>query len=299
VNAHPTTATQDRESDSPGIGRDELRRRLHGMWSGVAGAWAADATFIDARGRHVSERMLELSEPRPGDRVLELGCGPGGPGLDAARLVAPDGDVVLSDVSAEMTAIASARIAELGLTNVATQVLDLESIDEPDASYDVVLCRETLMLVSDPTRAAGEIRRVLRPGGRAVITVWGPRARNPWLGVVFDCVSDQLGANTPPPGLPHPFSLEDAEQLARILGDAGLADVAVSELDTPYPAATVDEWWERTAALAGPLAQKLAALPEPAAGALRASARAAITPYQTPTGLQIPGVCLIAAAARV
>lgn len=289
----------DPRSDVGASGHDELRERLHGMWSGVAGAWAANAAFIDARGWHVSERMLELSLPRSGERVLELGCGPGGPGLDAARLVAPDGEVVLSDVAAEMTAIAAARVAELSLANVSTRVLDLEHIDEPDGSYDVVLCREALMLVPDPIGAAAEIRRVLRPGGRVVLTVWGPRARNPWLGVVFASVSDQLGATMPPPGIPHPFSLDDAQQLAGVLSEAGLADVAVSEFDTPYHAATVEEWWERTAALAGPLAQKLAALPEPAAQALRARAHDAIIAYQTPTGLKIPGVSLIAVAAHV
>lgn len=130
------TNMPDPRSDVGASGHDELRERLHGMWSGVAGAWAANAAFIDARGWHVSERMLELSLPRSGERVLELGCGPGGPGLDAARLVAPDGEVVLSDVAAEMTAIAAARVAELSLANVSTRVLDLEHIDEPDGSYD-------------------------------------------------------------------------------------------------------------------------------------------------------------------
>src|SRR2546430_8341068 len=141
------------------------------MWSGVAGAWATHSAFVDARGAQMTERMLELSRPQPGERVLELACGAGGPGLAASPLVVPDGEVVLSDVAAEMTAIASARAAALGLANVSTRVLDLERIDEPDASYDVVLCREGLMLVADPARAAREIRRVLRPGGRVVLTV--------------------------------------------------------------------------------------------------------------------------------
>src|SRR5205823_2349511 len=104
------------------------------------------------------------------------------------------GDVVLSDVAPEMTAIAAARAEAAGLINVSARDLDLEQIAEPDGSYDVVLCREGLMLVPDPVRAAREIRRVLRPGGRAAITVWGPRERNPWLGIVFDSVSAQLGA---------------------------------------------------------------------------------------------------------
>ena len=131
---------------------DPLRAQLHQMWSGVAGAWAAHLAYIDARGQHITDRMLELSRPRPGERVLELACGTGGPGLDAAPLVAPDGEVVISDFAAEMTAIAAKRIAELGLPNASTRVLDLEHIDEPDDSYDVVLCREGLMLVPDPVR---------------------------------------------------------------------------------------------------------------------------------------------------
>jgi SAM-dependent methyltransferase len=276
----------------------EVRARLHRMWTGVAPAWGANAAFVDARGEHVTARMLELSQPQPGERVLELACGPGGPGLAAAPLVHPNGDVVLSDVADSMTAIAAARATALGLRNVTTRVLDLERIDAADATYDVVLCREGLMLVPDPAAAVSEIGRILRPGGRVVVTVWGPRAENPWLGVVFDVVSDQLGAPTPPPGLPHPFSLPDAGELAGLFSAAGLCDVVVSELATPYHAASVDEWWERTAALAGPLAQKLAALPAAAAQALRRRAGEAIGVYQTPAGLVIPGVSLVASARR-
>lgn len=275
---------------------DPLRAQLHAMWSGVAGAWAAHLTYTDARGQHITDRMLELSRPQPGERVLELACGTGGPGLDAAPLVAPGGDVVISDFAAEMTAIAAERIAERGLLNASARVLDLEHIDEADASYDVVLCREGLMLVPDPELAASEIRRILRPGGRVAISVWGPRERNPWLGVVFDAVTEQLGVPTPPPGIPHPFSLADANELRDVLAAAGLAHVQVGELSTPYRAASVDEWWERTAALAGPLARRLAGLPEDAARALKHRAAEAVSAYRTPAGLEIPGVCLVASA---
>ena len=291
------------ERSDTGTGRQvgdsgDLRARLHRMWASVAPAWEKHADYVDARGASITEAMLALSAPQPGERVLELACGPGSAGLAAATRVAPDGEVVMSDVVAEMTAIAARRAEALGLANVATRVLDLERIEEQDASYDVVLCREGLMLVPDPALAAREMHRVLRPGGRVTVAVWGPRERNPWLGILFDTVSAQLGAPVPPPNVPHPFSLDDAGRLAHLLSRAGLSEVTVEEVPTPCDAVSAEEWWERTCVLAGPLAQKLAALPAPAAAALRTRAVDAIRAYETPTGLHIPGVTLVAVARR-
>ncbi len=279
-------------------GREELRARLHGMWAAGAGAWEEHAEYIDARAARVTDGMLALSKPRPGERVLELACGAGGAGLAAAERVGAHGQVVLSDVAAEMTAIASARADALGLGNVSTAVLDLERIEEPDGSYDVVLCREGLMFATDPGGAVREIRRVLRPGGRVALAVWAARARNPWLGVVLDSVGAELGAPVPPPGIPGPFSLGDGDELAALLSDAGLADVTLSEVPVPLRAASFDEWWARTSALAGPLAKILTSLSKEAASAIRARAREAVGPYETPDGLEFPGVSLLAGARR-
>jgi hypothetical protein len=102
----------------------------------------------------------------------------------------------------------------------------------------------------------------------------------------------------PPAGTPHPFSLDDADRLTGLLGAAGFADVRVEELSTPYLAASAEEWWERTAALAGPLARMLAALPADASAALRARAVEAVEPYETSEGLEIPGLSLVASARR-
>jgi SAM-dependent methyltransferase len=203
-------------------------------------------------------------------------------------------EVVLSDVAPQMTAIAARAAA--GREGVSTLVLDLEEIAQPDASYDVVLCREGLMLTPDPGRAAQEIARILRPGGRVAVAVWAARERNPWLGIVFDAVSAQTGVPVPPPGIPGPFSLSDPDALAGLLTDAGLEDVAVSELPVPARADSFEEWWARTVALAGPLARVLGSLPAPAVEALRARARASARDYETADGLELPGVTLLASA---
>jgi ubiquinone/menaquinone biosynthesis C-methylase UbiE len=277
------------------VDRQDVRARVHGMWASVAPGWAEHAAYVDARTAALTGRLLDLASPVPGDSVLELACGPGGLGIAAARRV--DGiEVVLSDVAAPMVAIAAAR-AE-GLPNVRAAVRDLEEIDEPDGSFDVLLCREGLMFAADPGRACRELHRVARPGARVAVSVWGARERNPWLGVVFDAMSEQLGEPVPPPGVPGPFSLADAGRLASLLEAAGFEDVAVEEQPVPLRAASFDEWWTRTSTIAGPLARRLAAMPAAASAALEARLRDAVAPYVTADGLNLPGLALVASARR-
>jgi ubiquinone/menaquinone biosynthesis C-methylase UbiE len=277
---------------------DELRDQLRRMWDGVAPGWGENAAFVDARAAAMTETILDLAGLEPGMRVLELAAGAGGGGLAASARVGAGGEVVISDISPRMAAIAAARAEELRVRNVSTRVLDLEQIEEPDESFDAVICREGVMLVPDPAQAVAEIARVLRPGGRVSLSVWGPRAENPWLGVVFDVVSAQLGVPMPPPGLPGPFALDNRDRLAGLLEAPTLTAVEIREVSTPYLASSADEWWTRTVALAGPLAQRLATLPAPAVEALSARAKEAVRPYETVAGLSIPGLALVAAAQR-
>jgi SAM-dependent methyltransferase len=237
--------------------------------------------------------MLAAVGIRPGEAVLELGCGPGGVGLAAAELVGADGHVVLSDVAPEMTAIAAERAERRGLRNVTTRELDMEHLDVADSSFDKVLCREALMLVADPTAAAREALRVLRPGGRAVFAVWGPAAANPWLSALLDALGAQLGAPVPPPGMPGPFALSEGGALARVLSAGGFRDVAVSEVAVPMDVGSLDDWWRIVPSLAGPVAALLASLPADVTSAIRGNAEAALRPFATERGYTIPGVSLI------
>jgi SAM-dependent methyltransferase len=274
---------------------DELRLRSHANWESVAPGWGRHAEFLDGRAEPLTARMLEVAKLQPDDRVLDLAAGPGGLGLLAARHA---GSVVISDIAPGMIAIASARAEAAGLANVQTRVLDLEAIDEPDEAYDVVLCRDGIMLVPEPERAAAEIRRVLRDGGRHAIAVWGPPQRNPWLSLIFKAVGEQTGMPVPPPGTPGPFSLGDPGRLNELLAAAGLRDVAVEELDVPYRAESFDEWIGRSSELAGPVAQTLAGLPAPARAELRERLQEAARPFTTADGIAFPGLALVASGRR-
>ncbi len=275
-----------------------IRTNLHAMWGAVAPAWGEHADFIDQRAADVTETMIGMAGAQPGERVLELACGPGGLGLAVAAALGPDSEVVLSDIAPAMTAIAAARAEERGLASVSTHVLDIEEIDQPDASYDVVLSREGFMFAVDPAAAAREIARVLRPGGRVVLAVWGARARNPWLGIVMDSVGEQLGAPVPPPGIPGPFALDDPERLESLLTAAGLDEVEISEAEAPMRVPSFEDWWSRTTALAGPVSKLFETLPAEAVEAIRVRAEEASRAYATADGLEFPAVTMLARGRR-
>jgi len=235
--------------------------------------------------------------------VLELACGAGGLGMALADQVRPGGRVVLSDVAPEMVAIASERAAGRnrpdGLsTDVTARVVDLEQIELPDASFDIVVCREGLMFALDPAQAAREIVRVLRPGGRVAVAVWGARAHNPWLGVLADAVQEHTGRPVPPPGIPGPFSLGAVGALENTLVEAGLEDVRVEEVAVPTHDASFEEYWELRSDLAGPMKRVLASLPVQDVATIREAVRSGLSQYQGADGLRIPGLAYVGTARR-
>jgi SAM-dependent methyltransferase len=273
---------------------DPMRQALQAIWSSAAPAWGRHADFVDDRGAEVAHAMLEAAALRPDERVLELACGPGGVGLAAAEIVAPGGEAVLSDIAPEMTAIARDRADARKLANVRTAQIDMEKIDFPDASFDAVLCREGLMLVPDQAAAVREARRVLVPSGRAVFAVWGPRDRNPWLGMLLDAITDTLGIPVPPPGVPGPFSLSEFAEFEQLLRAAGFDGVIIREVTTPMNAASFDEWWAVVPSLAGPVGPLLAEQPADVSAAIRASAEAALDQFRTGAGsLNLPGLSFV------
>ena len=143
--------------------------------------------------RPAQQRLLELAAPVPGERVLDIACGTGLVTFPAAKAVAPHGAVVGVDISDEMVALlrSAAQAQELG--HVTAERSDAEQLSFPDASFDVVMCALGLMYVADSAAAVREMLRVLRPGGRAVAAVWGPRNRCGWA-EIFPIVERRIAS---------------------------------------------------------------------------------------------------------
>lgn len=233
-------------------------RAVSEMWNSVAPGWETNAQFVDDHLSQATEVLLEAAQIGHGDAVLELAAGPGGAGLAAAERVGSTGTVLLTDVAAEMIAVATRRAS--AYPQVTAAIFDLAEIAADDEQFDAVISRHGLMFAEEPVKAVLEAARVLRPGGRYAAMTWGPRHENPWLGLVLDAVGEQFGVPFPPPQVRGPFSLDDAELLTSVLEEGGLSDVAVERIATPMRAASLQAWWERVPQLAGPLAVALAGM---------------------------------------
>jgi SAM-dependent methyltransferase len=113
------------------------------------------------------ERTLELLDPRPGERVLDIGSGPGYLAAELAARVGRSGSVCAIDPSPSMNALAEQRTA--GLPQVAVDVGDALALPFADGHFDAAVCTQVYEYVADVPAALAELRRVLRPGGRALI----------------------------------------------------------------------------------------------------------------------------------
>src|SRR5262249_52913582 len=183
------------------------------------------------RERAFREKMLSLAHLKPGESVIDVGCGTGSLAIAAKRQVGPSGSVHGVDPSPEMIARAEKKARKAGVEVVFKEAF-AQSLPFPDGQFDAVL--STLMLHHLPPKArrefAVEVRRVLKPGGRVLAIDFGKSARQH-------------------KGLLHPFHHRHGhvapDEIIAVLNEAGLNPVesgAVGIRDLQFLVATAQEW---------------------------------------------------------
>jgi SAM-dependent methyltransferase len=186
--------------------------------------------------------------------------------LTIAKIVGPAGKVVGVDLSPEMLQIAKQRAASQGLTNVVFQVVEDESLSMfQDNTFDSVVCRNGLMLMPDPVKALKAFLRVLRPGGKASVTVWGSPDKAPVMSIVMNTVSKHVPEmKPPPPGTPGgPFSIPNVDMLRGYFSKAGFSDFGATTTEaTGAQTDTVEQFWQGMTEVVGFLVILLSKLPE-------------------------------------
>jgi SAM-dependent methyltransferase len=187
--------------------------------SGVAPQLVAYLEAVAARPevQALHDRATALLAPRPGERVLEVGCGLGADARELAGRVAPDGEVVAVDLSKAM--VEAARERHDATLDVTYERADVTDLPYDDASFDVVRVERVLQHVPQVERACAEMARVLKPGGRllALDTDWGS--------LVIDVADEALARRCLDHVSTRFIQARAALRLRRLLAGAGLADV--------------------------------------------------------------------------
>jgi SAM-dependent methyltransferase len=248
--------------------------------------------------RHEPARRWLVAELglRPGATVLELGAGAGETGFEAAAILREGGRLISSDFSPEMVEVARRRGTELGLSCVDYRVIDAERIELDADSVDGVLCQSTYMLVGDPATALAETRRVLRPGGRVALSVWGAPERNPWASIAGMILVERGHMPAPRPGAPGVFGMASEERTRLLLDAAGFSSIRTEEVPVRFVFRDIDDYERWAIEVADPFAMVMRGLPEDERVVLRARLRDAFVPFLVDGGYELPGVTLCAVA---
>jgi SAM-dependent methyltransferase len=212
-------------------------------WNEQAGpVWVAMQERMDAQiGAHGARALAALAA-KPGERILDVGCGCGDTALALARAVGPTGHVLGLDLSAPMLARARERAAAAGLANVAFTEGDAQTLALPAADRDALFSRFGVMFFEDPPTAFANLARALRPGGRIAFACWQAPAANLWVSVPMAALAAVVPLPAPPPpGAPGPFAFADPEHVRDILAKAGLADIEVRGEQLPMAFGGVDD----------------------------------------------------------
>jgi SAM-dependent methyltransferase len=251
--------------------------------------------------RTVSRVLVDTLAPRPGDRILDLACGAGDPALTLHGPVGGDGRVVALDPISELAEGTQKAAHARGAHRLATVQACAELLPFRSGSFSAASCRFGAMFFQPLAAALAELHRVLEPGGRVALAVWGPKPSNPYFTTVSGAL-DEAGIPAPPstPGQPTVFELADDGVLTGALQAAGFVDARVE--DVPFEMLLEDtspaEFLDTQAELSSALAPRLKDADPAAVERARRLAAAASEAWARDGDLPVPALALVAHARR-
>jgi len=231
---------------------------------------------------HITQALFALVAARPGERVLDVGCGCG---RTTAALQERTGAPALGlDVSLPMVTVAQ-QLTRPGLAFVHGDAAAYPLTP----THDLLFSRFGVMFFADPVAAFTHLRAALAPGGRVVFVCWRALALNVWANLPIAATRDLLPPQPPAdPLAPGPFAFGDRERLQGILAGAGFDDVTIQPFDTVMHMGDSLEDAARDATIIGPLARLVGELPATTLAEIRTRIAAAYAPFVTPAGVEPP-----------
>ena len=268
------------------------------QWQEAAAAWHRWGPTLEEWLGEATELMLDLARVREGSRLLDVAAGAGGQALAAARRVGSTGSVLATDISSNILEFAAQEARAAGFGNVATQVMDGESLDLEDESVDAVISRVGLIYFPDQQRALAETRRALREGGRVSAIVYSTPERNQFFSIPVSIIRRRAGLPAPAPGLPGPFSLGQPGVLEGAYEEAGFHEAEVRAVNAPVRFSSAADCVRFERESFGALHAMLAGVPEAERQEAWAEIEDELRRFEGPEGFVGPCELLVGAATK-
>lgn len=200
------------------------------FWSSDPGKqWVIDQKPMDASMANLVAALLQQTDPQPGERVLDVGCGTGALSLAMGDAVGTKGSVLGLDISDVMVARAQERAKHAPQITFRTGDAQVDAF--PEGPFDVITSRFGVMFFAEPIAAFRNFAQRLAPNGRLAFLVWGPREDNPWMTLPIRTATAILGSvPAPEPHAPGPFGLSDRAYLEDVLDASGLPNPGIEDL---------------------------------------------------------------------
>jgi SAM-dependent methyltransferase len=266
--------------------------------SKVGDTWARMQEKLDRSFTPLTAALLSMAAPKPGEHVLDIGCGTGETTLALAGAVGDEGTVLGLDLSEQMLARARERAEEL-VSEAEFRAADVATFAEEDG-FDLFVSRFGVMFFDDPPAAFANVRKLAAPGARLVFACWQGPKENLWAMLPMQALKDVL----PPqpqadPHAPGPFAFADPERVHAILDAAGWQDIAFHAFDF---AMVVGEGEDALAEAVkfnlriGPAARMIRDAGPEAEAAAPDLLKAALAPYLKDGQLGLPGAVWLVTA---
>jgi SAM-dependent methyltransferase len=166
--------------------------------------------------------LVARAAPQPGERILDVACGTGVVAREALRVMGTSATVTGVDLNAGMLSVARARDPEGA---IAWREGSVQALPFPDASFTLVLCQQGLQYFPDRAAALREMRRVLVPDGRIVLSVWRAIEHSPGFQALGQAWARHVSPGSPGAQVLPPYVLGEGEGLPAEVEAAGFHDV--------------------------------------------------------------------------